>query len=58
MTHAGGTTPVLVNQTVNGGKWNSLGTFTFGASATVRLDALADGKSYAADAIRVRRVGP
>ena len=58
MTHAGGATTVLVNQTANGGRWNSLGTFTFGASATVRLDALADGKSYAADAIRVRRVGP
>jgi len=41
VTHAGGTTPVTINQAANVERWVSLGTFTFAASQSggVTLDA-------------------
>jgi len=41
--HAGGTTPVTVNQQTNGGKWNLLGTFTLDSNSKVTLDDDANG---------------
>jgi hypothetical protein len=35
-----------------------LGLFDFGASGSVTLQAVADGASYSADAVWVRRVSP
>jgi hypothetical protein len=58
ITHASGTTTVLRDQLVDGGRWNSLGTYTFGATARVTIETRADGKSYCADAIRIRKVAP
>jgi hypothetical protein len=58
IAHNGGTTIVFRDQLVNGGKWNSLGTFSFTGSAVVTLEAAADGKSYSADAVLLRYVGP
>ncbi|MFN7139548.1 MAG: fibronectin type III domain-containing protein, partial [Limisphaerales bacterium] len=56
ITHSGGTSTINVNQQVNGGTWNLLGTFHFaaGSSGNVRInDAFADaGQVVMADAIR------
>ncbi|MDY6987277.1 MAG: hypothetical protein SWQ30_04395 [Thermodesulfobacteriota bacterium] len=40
VNHAGGSTPVVVNQTSGGGQWNILGTFSFnaGTSGTIVVD--------------------
>ncbi|MGQ9591091.1 MAG: golvesin C-terminal-like domain-containing protein [Planctomycetota bacterium] len=38
--HFGGTATVTVNQKTNGGKWNLLGTYTFGAAARVTIRAV------------------
>lgn len=38
--HSGGTATVTVNQKTNGGKWNLLGTYTFGATARVTIRAV------------------
>jgi glucose/arabinose dehydrogenase len=56
VTHDAGATTVQKNQLLDSGQWNSLGTFHFTGSATIRIDALPDGKSYCADAVSVRRV--
>jgi hypothetical protein len=58
ITHAGGTTTVQRSQLTNASRWNSLGTYTFGATAVVTIQALPDGKSVCADAIRLRRTVP
>jgi hypothetical protein len=53
---------VTVNQLENGGRWNSLGTFTFGTSGSVTItassDVQANGRtvSTCADAVRFRKV--
>jgi hypothetical protein len=53
---------VTVNQLENGGRWNSLGTFTFGTSGSVTIiassDVQANGNtvSTCADAVRFRKV--
>jgi hypothetical protein len=56
VNHAGGSTLVNVNQQINGGKWNLLGTFNFaaGTSGNVRIaDNHSDStKVVTADAIR------
>ena len=55
VTHAGGTSTVTVNQRVNGGKWNLLGTYTFNSGTNYKVelsDAVAAGK-VAADAIYI-----
>lgn len=56
--HNNGSTVVNVNQTINGGKWNSLGTYRFGGvnpkNHTVRLSCWTSSGSYViADAIRL-----
>jgi len=57
VTHDAGSAVVSRSQLESGGQWNSLGTFHFTGSATVRIDARNDGKSYSADAVSLRRVG-
>lgn len=55
VNHAGGSTTVYVNQTLNNLTWVSLGTFTFNAgNSTVVLDAAAStgGDVVIADAVR------
>ena len=60
VTYNGGTANLLVNQQVNGGKWNMLGTFNFntGTGGYVRItDGFADAGNVAmADAIKFVRV--
>ncbi|MCP3099053.1 N-acetylmuramoyl-L-alanine amidase [Myxococcus sp. K15C18031901] len=53
--HTSGSTTVAVNQQANGGKWNSLGTFSFAAGwNTVQLSRwAAEGSVVIADAIKV-----
>lgn len=57
ITHKNGTTTVIVNQRVNGGQWNLLGTFAFnaGTDGYVRITdafAAASGSVVIADAIK------
>jgi uncharacterized lipoprotein YddW (UPF0748 family) len=59
ITHAGGTETVFVNQEINGGRWNLLGTFPFvaGTSGSVQItDAIPEpgssGNVVLADAVR------
>ena len=57
ITHASETTVSVVNQRVDGGKWNSLGTYEFGTAASVQIEAHGDGYSYCADAVCLRKIG-
>lgn len=61
VTHDGGTSTVHANQQVNGGRWNSLGFWSFSSTATVTVRSLgldAQGNSQTcADAVRLVRVG-
>ena len=51
ITELGGTGTVTVNQRLNGGQWNQLGsTWNFGATATITIRSLGDGTT-SADAI-------
>ena len=54
VTHAGGATPVVVNQRQNGGQWHLLGTYTLdpGQNHGVDLESSTSGV-VAADAIRI-----
>ena len=54
VTHAGGTTPVIVNQRQNGGQWHLLGSYTLdpGQNHGVDLESSNTGV-VAADAIRI-----
>ncbi len=56
--HSGGSTAVAVNQQINGGTWNLLGTFTMapGQNHRIVLTDNANGE-VAADAVQVTRVG-
>ncbi len=57
ITHAGGTTDTTVNQQVNGGQWNSLGTYYFNESASVKLSTPgAYPTSYCADAVKFVKI--
>jgi glucose/arabinose dehydrogenase/PKD repeat protein len=58
IAHANGTTTVAVDQRSRGGQWNSLGTFQLGATATVTIVAKADGLSYCADAVCLKKIAP
>jgi hypothetical protein len=51
VTHAGGTNTVYVNQQLNGGQWNLLGTWSFGSSAAVTIRAVGNSTSTNADAV-------
>lgn len=57
--HNGGSTPVVVNQQINGGAWHPLGTFDFAAGTTghVTLDHVAAPNVVIADAVRFTAVG-
>jgi hypothetical protein len=57
IVHAGGTTTLMVNQQVNGGTWNLLGQFAFGAGTGGFVEVL-EGPNGAtsADAIRLEPV--
>ena len=57
VNHASGSTTVPVNQRLNGGHWNSLGTFHFGASeySVVLTNNVSSGRVIA-DGIRVEDV--
>jgi PKD repeat protein len=55
--HAGGTSRVTVNQRLNGGRWNSIGTYTFGATATITINSLGQGWQTCADALRLVPTG-
>ncbi|GEM_PF-4521468 len=56
ITHQNGTASVAANQELNGGKWNLLGTYTFGSTATIRLNSGATGvEGTCADAVRIVR---
>ena len=57
VTHAGGMTTVQKSQKMDGGQWNSLGRFQLSGAGSVEIEARADGLSYCADAICVRKVG-
>ncbi len=59
VTHAGGTSTVVVNQRVNGGQWNLLGTYSFDTGTSYKVevsDAVTAGK-VAADAIYIAPAG-
>lgn len=52
IAHAGGTSAILVDQSVGGGRWNSLGVFTFSGKGLVTIRAEDRELSTNADAIR------
>lgn len=57
--HLNGVNTVKVNQRVNGGKWNLLGTYRFVSGGTVKVtDGATNGQDIVADAIRLVYVGP
>lgn len=61
VTHAGGTSTVTVDQTVNGGAWVVIGTYDFAAGTGGRVylsNQAQTGKTVAADAVRFRTLEP
>jgi glucose/arabinose dehydrogenase/PKD repeat protein len=54
---AAGESEARADQTRGAGRWNRLGSFPFAGEGSVRLEAVEDGRSYAADAILIRRAG-
>jgi RHS repeat-associated protein len=59
LSHGCGCSTVTLNQAVNGGQWNLLGTYTFNSGTTYKVelsDAVAAGK-VAADAIYIAPAG-
>jgi ELWxxDGT repeat protein len=54
IAHAGGTASLLVDQSINPGRWNSLGTYSFSGLGTVTVRAEDSVRSTNADAIRFR----
>ncbi|MEW6053667.1 MAG: PKD domain-containing protein [Nitrospirota bacterium] len=58
ITFYGGTSRVVINQQLNGGKWNLLGNFSFlaGQSYTVRITSQPGPSSTCADAVKFSRV--
>jgi hypothetical protein len=54
-----GASTVRVNQQINGGRWNPLGTFAFrDEGAVVVSDDVSSGQDIVADAIRLVYIGP
>lgn len=56
VNHAGGSSQVVVNQQINGGKWNKIGSFLFEAGtnhSVVLSDTFTVGDVMMADAIRI-----
>jgi len=59
INHAGGSTSVFVNQTVNGGQWNELDEFYFDVGEySVVLSDDADAGNVVADAVRIAYADP
>ena len=57
--HLNGATTSRVNQRVDGGQWNLLGTFDFqGTGSVVVSDDVSSGRDIVADAVRLVRVDP
>ncbi|MFZ5568882.1 MAG: PKD domain-containing protein [Thermodesulfobacteriota bacterium] len=56
--HASGTTTVYVNQRLNGGQWNSLGTFSFVAGITYTVTITGANSTYTtcADAVKFTEI--
>ena len=56
--HSGGTARVTINQQVNGGRWNGLGTYslTGGVTYTVTVISQPGPSSTCADAVRFTRL--
>ncbi len=58
VSHAGGTTPVTLDQQQNGGVWNSLGTFTLGPGTAHKVTLTDQANGYVvADAVRFVPLG-
>jgi hypothetical protein len=57
VAHRNGNTTVSVDQSVNGGQWNTIGIFEFDASFPGELTIKANGGSFLADAVRFEYVG-
>jgi hyaluronate lyase len=57
IAHAGGITPVAVNQQANGGQWVSLGVYTFnaGTAGYVRISNAGTTGTVCADAVKFVR---
>ena len=57
--HAGGTARVTINQQVNGGKWNILGSYSLiaGVSCTVTITSQSGPSSTCADAVKFAELG-
>ncbi len=55
--HAAGSTTRTVDQRANGGRWNSLGTYTFAAGQARVVLSNAATRNPVADAVRIREVG-
>jgi hypothetical protein len=56
--HMDGSSPVIVNQRVNGSRWNLLGAFNFDDEAVVTLRNAGTNGFVIADAVRLLQVGP
>ncbi len=56
ITHSAGTSTVSVNQQTNGGQWNLLGTYSFGSTAVIKINAIGSA-STCADAVCLSLVG-
>jgi hypothetical protein len=48
----GGSTTLTFNERLNGGKWNTHGTYTFGAGAQATVQVSDQNGQAAADAVR------
>jgi RHS repeat-associated protein len=58
VTHAGGTTPITVDQQQSGGVWNALGTFTLSPGTAHRVTLTDQANGYViADAVRFVPLG-
>jgi len=57
--HHLGSSTVRMNQQINGGRWNLLGTYEFAGSGSVTIsDAASSGQDIVADAVRIVYAGP
>jgi len=57
--HLGGSTTVRVNQQVDGGQWNLLGSFEFQGQGSVMVsDDVSSGQDVVVDAVRLVYLGP
>jgi hypothetical protein len=57
IAHAAGTSTATVNQMVNGGRWNLIGTYDFGSTGKVTVQSVDSSTSTCADAACFNPVG-